>query len=219
MNKQFPGNLPTDDIPFGHSQREAMRLASRQFSASDIPARCRAVGAVLEGQVITLPFMGKPLTLRLPGLEFSLAGEASGVPIWLQVLVLHHLNTSDGSTPTGELVAFRNLPGGQVYHSNFEKRVSQRLAREFGEAPSRLVEAARRLGGAEVHAGDKGAVVRAFPRVPLTMVVWKGDEEFAASGSVLLDSTVLGHLPIEDVVVTAQEAVSYLVREARPLRS
>jgi len=165
--------------------------------------------------VISLPFMGRTVTLRLPGLEFSLEGEAGGVPLWLQVLVLHHLNTSDGSNPTGELVAFRNLPGGQVYHPNFEKRVSQRLAREFGGEPGRLVEAARRLGGAQVHIGDAGAVVNAFPRVPLTMVVWKGDEEFPASGSVLLDSTVLGHLPVEDVVVIAQEAVSYLIREAR----
>lgn len=208
--------LLKDDVPFGRSQREALKLASRQFLDEGAREKCERVKAVYEKGLISLPFLGRPLRIKVPDMEFSF-DDGRNVPLWLKVLALHHLNTSKGSPLSGELVAFRNLPGGQVYHPNFEKRVSQRVAREFGDEPARLTRVAPAMNGSVVPMGDAGLRIYGFPRVPLTFIVWGADEEFPASASVLFDAHVLDHLPVEDVVVIAQEAVTYVVRAAREI--
>lgn len=204
-------SLPVNDVPFGRSQREALRLASRRFSESDIAQRCRLAGAEYGDSEVTVPFLGERISLRLPEMGFTCEDATKEVPLLSRILILHYLNGTDGSDPSGEPVAFRSLPGGQVYHPVFEKRVSERLARRFANNACGLVKAAKSLRGVEVSMGDAGVVISGFPKVPLTFVLWESDDEFPASCSVLFDSQVIHHLSIEDVVVVAQEAVNIIL--------
>lgn len=213
--RNIESRLPVDDMPFGGSQREAFRLASRQFSESDIAQRCKLAGAEYEDSEVRLPFLGRRISLRLPTMEFSYEDEGNDVPLVKRILILHYLNSTDGSDPSGEPVAFRSLPGGQVYHPIFEKRASERLARRFADDACGLVRAAEALGGTMVSVGDAGVIVPGFPKVPITCLIWEADDEFPASGSVLLDSRITHHLSIEDVVVVAQEAVTEIILRAR----
>ena len=45
--------------------------------------------------------------------------------------------------------------------------------------------------------------MQAFPRVPLMLQLWEGDEEFPPDGNVLMDPTISGYLSTEDVALTA----------------
>jgi hypothetical protein len=49
--------------------------------------------------------------------------------------------------------------------------------------------------GASLERGDLAFEVRALPRVPVAVVLWQGDEEVSAGGTLLFDSTARDYLP------------------------
>jgi len=49
--------------------------------------------------------------------------------------------------------------------------------------------------GARVEGGDLAFEVRPLPSVPITLILWHGDEEMAASGTLLFDSSATAYLP------------------------
>ncbi len=147
-----------------------------------------------------------------PGRDREAGGAGEEVPQWLAILTLHYLNGAGGEPLTGELVPFRDLSGGRVYDSNFEKRVRARLVRAFSHQPALLLEAAARLGGEAVDMGDAGVRLVTFPRVPLWLVLWAADEEFPAGANVLFDSSVRSYLCTEDAVVLCEQVVAELIK-------
>ena len=54
--------------------------------------------------------------------------------------------------------------------------------------------------------------INAFKRVPITFVLWRGDEEFPPDGSILFDATVSDYLSIEDINVLCERITWKLVR-------
>jgi hypothetical protein len=112
--------------------------------------------------------------------------------------------------PRGEKISFKELPDGFIYNAPFSQRVIRPLVAAFGSEPQLLLQAGMGLGGTAVPFGDAAVEVPALPRVPLTFIIWGGDEEFPASGGVLFDATVSGYLSTEDCVVLAQAGVSAL---------
>ena len=65
--------------------------------------------------------------------------------------------------------------------------------------------------------GDAAIVMDVFPRLPLTYVIWEGDEEMPANGTILFDQTAQYYLPTEDLVVVAAAGASILGKTARAL--
>jgi hypothetical protein len=63
--------------------------------------------------------------------------------------------------------------------------------------------------------GDVSVTIPAFSRVPITIVVWKGDEEFPPSASILFDDTVLDYLSAEDINVLCQTVTWRLVKSLK----
>jgi hypothetical protein len=49
--------------------------------------------------------------------------------------------------------------------------------------------------GARGAGGDLAFEVRPLPSVPITLILWRGDEEMAASGTLLFDSSAMAYLP------------------------
>jgi hypothetical protein len=82
----------------------------------------------------------------------------------------------------------------------------------FGEDPSQLLAISREFGGVESDFGDTAVVIPAFPRVPVSIVIWRGDDEFPAEGSVMFDANINDYLTTEDVTVTSEVITWKLVR-------
>jgi hypothetical protein len=71
------------------------------------------------------------------------------------------------------------------------------------------------LGGHKAEHGDESFVLAALPRVPMTYILWKGDEEFPAAVQLLFDKSVEGYLSLEDIVVVGEMATSRLIALGR----
>ncbi|MDI6893087.1 MAG: DUF3786 domain-containing protein [Bacillota bacterium] len=193
-------------------------------------------------RAIGLSFLGRPLVVTVPdgrvdflpgasagapdapALEAAPGAEVGGrvasvtgaeAPQWLAILTLHYLNGAGGDPLRGELIPFRDLPGGRVYDANFEKRVRARLVRRYAHQPALLVEAGKRLGGEAADMGDAAVRLLPFPRVPVWMVLWAADEEFPAQANVLFDGSVGSYLCTEDVVVLCEQMVAEMINLSR----
>ena len=85
----------------------------------------------------------------------------------------------------------------------------------FGFARDAFLEAGLSLGGQKEEYGDASFTVRAFPRVPITFILWEGDPDFPPSVKVLFDRSVKSYLPLEDIVVVSKMAATRVIKEAR----
>ncbi len=142
----------------------------------------------------------------LPRLEGGPAAPSGDHLLTISILLLHYLTKAKGIPLEGEWIAFRELPGGEIYNTPFTNRTIRPMAGRFGREPAKLVEAGERLGGCRETFGHASTRVLAFPMVPLCFIVWEGDEEIPASGQILFDRSASAYLDTEDLVVVAAEA-------------
>ena len=182
----------------------AYRLACEELAnVEDIGELCRRSGAshqVMESQkVITLDYLGRTYEVAVPDIHISLKDSEEKVPLVDQILILHYLLQAKGTPLSNEMIGYKHLAGGSVYFPTFSKRAIKPIVDSFGKEPARLLEVAAAIGGREAAHGDAAVTIDAFCRVPITFVLWRGDEEFAADGNILFDSTVSDYLTTDDI--------------------
>lgn len=193
---------------------DAMRQACRDFAARDPAEAARDAGAGLDGSALTLKHFNVLYAVDHPsGQVRSLADPAGEVRDITRILILHYLVKTRGDRPRGRWLSFREVPGGDVYLPAFRRRSVGWLVRRFGDDPDGLVEAALRLGGTRAPIGDTAVTVPVFPLFPVTLVLWRGDEEVPTAGNVLFDETAPLHLDTEDLAVVAGETMAALCRQ------
>jgi hypothetical protein len=87
-------------------------------------------------------------------------------------------------------VSIKEIPGGMIFYSAFHKTAISVLIEAFGHQSSQLKTVARSLGGQAGPFGDASVVFRAFPEIPLCVIVWEGDEEVRANATILYDPSI-----------------------------
>ena len=174
--------------------------ARAEFAALDpVAAASRAsVAFDQEAGVFRVPFLGRDYLVGFPDGEINAAGGGEEVSLTSRVCLLHYLNHAGDAPLEGRYVTFKELPNGSIYVGPFNNRAVRPLVSIFGSRPELLVEAGQKLGGEKVEVGDWAVTVRVFPKVPITFVIWEGDEEFPPSGNILYDASAPAHLETED---------------------
>lgn len=190
----------------------AEQLALEKFRASSLADLTHFSGYAFEGDsALAVDFLGQRYGLEYPGGNFkSMAGSDDNLPLPTQILLFHYLTNKSEVLETGKLISFKELPGGSIYIQPFMNRAVNPLVRAFGNEPEALLEAAVRIGGQANEHGDVGVTVRVFPRLPVTLTLWRADDEFPASGNILFDSSAPAILPTEDYAVLAGTLVAKL---------
>jgi len=195
----------------------AYELASEQLAAAgDLKQRCLKSGAGYKRagskEIITLEFLNEAYQVAFPDIDVSLVGGKAEVPTSDKVLILHYLTLASGIPLSNKPIAFQELPEGAGYMRTFSKRSIEPLVKHFGGEPERLVEVAKRLGGRRADYGDAAVTINGFKLVPLTLILWRGDEEFPARGNILFDSTVPEYLSTYDITMLCEAITWRLVR-------
>ncbi len=126
------------------------------------------------------------------------AADGEEASLYLAIIILHYLLTADGTPLTGRWIAYRHLPGGDIYIDPFNKRAIIPFLKTFGEKPEDFARAAAALGGSEQKTRGISMVITVLPRVPICFTIWPGDEEMPASANILFDEAASHYLPTED---------------------
>jgi hypothetical protein len=193
----------------------AYKLARERLAAvADIAGQCQRCGAqYLPGkQAGIIRHLNQSYRIDLAGGEVSLSEGKEAVPIRDKILILHYFLHASGAPLTGELITYKELKEGINYYPTFFKRAIEPIVNNFSDDPVKLLDIAGPLGARKTDYGDTAVTIDAFPRVPLTIVLWQGDNEFAPDGNILFDSTIPDYLPTEDITILCEVIAWRLVR-------
>jgi hypothetical protein len=193
----------------------AYRLACEQLaSIDDIEQQCRKSGAeyIPTRKAIIIEYLNQSYQISFPNGEVSFTAGEEVVAIRDKILILHYFTQAKGTPLSNKTITYKELHDGINYFSTFAKRTIKPLVMFFGKEPEQLLKTAEFLGGHKADYGDTAVTIKAFSRVPVTIVVWQGDEEFAPEGSILFDSTISDYLTNDDIHTLCENITWKLVR-------
>lgn len=165
------------------------RLWERE--AADI-ARC--TGMDWDGeQFITCSF-GTRLQISWPDCTITPAQD-----MWNTLVLLQYMLYADGAALTGRYISLCEFREGGLVRGNSFDRENDRIIRAIGKHDAALIRrAAARLGGEELRGkADLSFRFWFLPRYPMQLNLWLEDEEFPASGKILLEAATERSLQVE----------------------
>ena len=192
----------SDSQPLPFERRvEALRAELRLAQPLQLAAHTHTVYSPAEGFHLTL--WERPHRLSFPELIVYKPSGAEASPS-IQALVLYYYLTADGAPLSERWVSLAELPDGRFYNQAYQGYRGRKLSLAFGNRLEALAQAVQAQGGeafrppgAEEAPGDAAFHFQAFPRLPLLLVYWLGDEEFPASAQVLFDASASHYLPTD----------------------
>ena len=192
-------SLSQDTYEYGY--KLALEIAWKEMAGADIERQCERSGAVWHAplKAINLAFINRPCRILPDEQEVSYTDRDEPAPLREKILILHYFLQAKGTPSSGETLTYKELKEGINYFPIFSKRAIWPIVNFFGAEPETLVEAAAKLGGRSSDYGDVAVTIDAFARVPVTYVLWRGDEEFTPDGSVLFDKNVSDYLTNDDI--------------------
>lgn len=178
---------------------ETLKQAAMTFSVIPPAEIAENAGVELkeDGKTLKVPFIDQVFLVKHPeGKVKTLDGKEAST--YLAIIILHYLATADGKPLTGRWIAYRHLPGGDIYIDPFQKRAVTPFLKTFGERPEDFKKAAAALGGYSAETSGISMVIPVMPRVPICFSIWPGDDELPASANILFDEAASSYLPTED---------------------
>jgi len=137
----------------------------------------------------------------------------------MRILTMLVLTAGVSAPQTGAFKAYRELPWGELYDTNFNGRCIKRFAFGFGFKPEAFEKAAEKLGGKKLDSKSSslGDIAFDFPflgGITCRFILWTPDEEFPPSAQILFsDNSALMYnaedlAAVGDVIISALKEMS-----------
>ena len=146
-------------------------------------------------------------TLHSMGRDFLLTlndEQTSGDDLFLKRLgyffklsALCYLNSAIDIQPTGRLIKPSDLKGGQLFFRGSHVLPLDGLAAKYATNSENFLMKGADLGARTEEYGDAALRLLPFPRIPVSLILWKQDEEFPARADLLFDSSSEMQAPLD----------------------
>jgi len=166
-----------------------------------------------------LPFLGEHILVDPKERTISRQAENGWERIensLLELVSLVYLLTAGPQAPTGEMASVQELRTAHFFTGPHAIR-TRPLVERFGQDLEGFRHAAERLGGQSIAMADAAYRLMVFPKVPLHYLLWRGDDEFQATISILFDRSVEVHLAA-DAIWAMTNLVSNLLLQGSKMR-
>lgn len=130
-----------------------------------------------------------------------------------QLVILSYLIFTRDIPLRHKWVKPEQLATGEFFFRGPHVLQTDKLEQAFGTSPQGLIEVGSRLGAEVCDFGDASIQVRLLPRVPVSIIVWAGDDEFPARASILVDETAARQLPLDALGVGINLAIKVLTAQ------
>jgi hypothetical protein len=195
--------------------KNTLEIAREEFKKKDPRSMAHNSGATFlptsKGGSLELPYLNRQITITWPDGEVIAPEGSKELSLQEQGLIMHYLIQASGASLTETWITFREIPSGEFYYSAFVKRAKEPLVKTFGHQPELLLELGPQLGGSRRPEGDVSLCFQTFPRVPVCLVLWAGDDEFPPDGNLLFDASIAKSLSAEDIAVLSGMVVYPLI--------
>ena len=188
---------------------EPIRKQLKQYSPKTL---CKNTMASFDEneQNFCLPSMGTDIFIHYP--DFAIKQE---LDMWHHLTLLQYLDTADGTPLSGQWISLQQMPGGVTRGRGFDKDIETMFDRYFSNITAdEFLARCLQLGGKEFRGrADVEVVIPYAPMFPILVRFWESDDEFAASGKLLVDRSAEHYLSID----SAGGACSAVIEAIRKL--
>lgn len=139
------------------------------------------------------------------------------LPEEFQILIIRYLVAENGGPLEGKDVSEKDFPGGVTFFQGPHTLNVAPIVQLYGRDPEAFEIRARELAAVPVRHGDKAMRFLPFPLMPVTYVLWKEDEEFPASVSVLFDKSITRWFEL-DMIFTLVLVLTERIVEGQTVR-
>jgi len=129
-----------------------------------------------------------------------------------QLCLLAYLINAQNLPLANKLVKVEALPSGQFFFRGLHSLPTRKLEKAFGRRPEDLYQTTEHFDAKRREFGDASIELLVLPRLPLTFVIWGGDDEFDARASILFDQTAAVHLPLDALLAAVNLAVDAVIK-------
>ncbi len=165
---------------------------------------CRRTGADFDSKsrIYSLKSFGKGFSVDIEKKEIltlDKEGELflGRLSYFFRISILWYLLNAKDIQPSGELVKPSTLSGGDIFFRGTHVLPLDAVAKKYANDRVGFTERGIEMGGKEVKYGDAALELYAFPKIPVTLILWLEDEEWESRVDLLFDSTVSLHLPLD----------------------
>lgn len=157
------------------------------------------------------PYWQEEIIVKVPTYQAFSANDQTELGVAHQALILYYFITARPIPLTEKWVSFAELPDGRFYNQAFQAYTGNVLRRHFGNQLERLELAIQKLKGIAVPFADRAFLFWVFPRVPLLLVYWQGDEDFPSNYQILFDACVASYLPTDACAIAGSMLTRKLI--------
>ncbi len=198
-----------------YNLNDALIIAQEHFIAIDITQQCQKSGALYSRETVTLNYLKEIYRINVSSADIGFVDSNQTVPLREKILILHYFTQAKGTPLTDKQITFRDLPGGLVYYPTFIKRTIKPLSDFFGRNPALFLGMGKILGARQGEIGDASLTIDAFARVPISIILWQGDNELTAEVNLLFDANIIDYLTSEDVTIVCETITWRLINYAK----
>ena len=153
-----------------------------------------------DAQAFHIPTMGMDVTVSYPDYYFT-----PELPGWHHLVTLHYLDLADGYPLTGNEIPFGQMKSGMVRGGGIDQKCELAIQTLKNLDDDTLEKICMDIGGRPIDSNaDAAWQIPFLPNFPVILKIWLPDEDFPASGRLLLDSSADHYLTIEDAVTVAE---------------
>ncbi|MDD4783960.1 MAG: DUF3786 domain-containing protein [Syntrophaceticus sp.] len=207
----FPYMIAADKTAFS----TAFEYIIRDFAAEDPFKMSENSGAIFDPKqsIIRIKSLGQVLDVKYPEGDIVFSG-SKYMPAWnWKWLILHYLARAGNAPIVNKLITYRELENGNLNYAALLRKSIDPLAKYFSQEPVEQIKAAcLKLDASIEESADVCAKIPLFPRFPITIKLWLGDDEIKGSANILFDMSANHYLDTE-AINEAGIMVSYFLIE------
>jgi hypothetical protein len=176
---------------------ELIKNLEQEIARINLIERAQDIGATLHKEGIVLRCTGRDYLIRRDGMIIPETENK-----WIRILILHYIRKGGKGNFTGEWISFRDLRGGIVKASTFERDCINPLKELIDEDTQRAIDILMRIGGVKIegYPSDISIRIDLLPKVRLLILYSKGDNEFGSSLNILFDKITDEFLDVESLI-------------------
>ncbi len=173
-----------------------------------------------QNSTYVLACFGQDIYISLANREITSTSRLGNVFIkelgeYSRLSILRYLIHAKDLPLSGKPVRPSDLPGGDIFLRGTHVIPLDKIAVYFSNNYDEFLSIGKNLEGTQLNYGDVSLKLFPFPRVPIIIILWSGDEEFPPKSSLLFDSSCVSHLSTDIIWSTAMMAVDMMLINAK----
>lgn len=186
-------------------REELILKLGEEVRTLDLAAVAPGIGGQMREGRLVLTCLGRDFEITPDG-HISTNGR---ITPWMKILLLHYVRTAGSGRLAGKWVSYSELRGGMVKITSFQRDCEDPLRELFDSSFDKVSGALARLG-AEPATGfpsEHAWRITLLPRVPVVVLYWPEEGEFASRIKILFDASADRFLDAESLIFLGEGLV------------